>query len=55
MNVVELTLPVGEVYSFEQLEKEIIQHRPVALYITHGESSGGVLQPLNGLGEICHK
>lgn len=53
--MVELSVPLGEVYSFERLEKEIIEHKPVALFITHGESSGGTLQPLEGLAEICHK
>ncbi|XP_018567533.1 serine--pyruvate aminotransferase-like [Anoplophora glabripennis] len=55
LNVIELTLPAGEVYSFEELEKQIIKHKPVALFMTHGESSGGILQPLEGLGKICQK
>ncbi|NXS72527.1 SPYA protein, partial [Pandion haliaetus] len=30
-------------------------HKPSVLFITHGESSTGVLQPLEGLGELCHR
>lgn len=32
-----------------------MQHKPLVLFITHGESSTGVLQPLEGLGELCHR
>ncbi|NXC72472.1 SPYA protein, partial [Anhinga anhinga] len=31
------------------------KHKPSVLFITHGESSSGVLQPLEGLGELCHR
>lgn len=31
------------------------QHRPVLLFLTQGESSSGVLQPLDGYGELCHR
>lgn len=33
----------------------LAQHKPSLLFITHGESSTGVLQPLEGLGELCHR
>ncbi|NXK92049.1 SPYA protein, partial [Formicarius rufipectus] len=33
----------------------LVQHKPSVLFITHGESSTGVLQPLEGLGELCHR
>ncbi|KAJ8945491.1 hypothetical protein NQ318_002536 [Aromia moschata] len=55
LNVVELTKPPGEVYSYEELEEQIVKHKAVALFVTHGESSGGTLQPLDGLADICHK
>lgn len=55
LNVVELSIPAGEVYSFEELESQIVKHEPVALFVTQGESSGGILQPLEGLADICHK
>lgn len=33
----------------------LAQHKPVLLFLTHGESSTGVLQPLDGFGELCHR
>ncbi|NXD64572.1 SPYA protein, partial [Eolophus roseicapillus] len=33
----------------------LIRHKPSVLFITHGESSTGVLQPLEGLGKLCHR
>uniref|UniRef100_A0A672V1Z5 Alanine--glyoxylate aminotransferase n=1 Tax=Strigops habroptila TaxID=2489341 RepID=A0A672V1Z5_STRHB len=33
----------------------LVRHKPLVLFITHGESSTGVLQPLEGLGELCHR
>lgn len=32
-----------------------MKHKPLVLFITHGESSTGVLQPLEGLGKLCHR
>ncbi|KAF2879809.1 hypothetical protein ILUMI_26336 [Ignelater luminosus] len=55
IDVVKLECKPGEVYDFAELEKEIIKHKPVMLFMTHGESSGGTNQPLEGLGDICHK
>lgn len=33
----------------------LVQHKPSVLFITHGESSTGVLQPLEELGKLCHR
>lgn len=33
----------------------LAQHKPVLLFLTQGESSSGVLQPLDGYGELCHR
>ncbi|NXE03799.1 SPYA protein, partial [Lophotis ruficrista] len=33
----------------------LVQHKPSVLFITHGESSTGVLQSLEGLGDLCHR
>ncbi|NXV30193.1 SPYA protein, partial [Rissa tridactyla] len=33
----------------------LVRHKPSVLFITHGESSTGVLQPLEGLGKLCHR
>uniref|UniRef100_A0A3Q2EBG5 Alanine--glyoxylate aminotransferase n=1 Tax=Cyprinodon variegatus TaxID=28743 RepID=A0A3Q2EBG5_CYPVA len=31
------------------------KHRPVLFFLAHGESSTGVLHPLDGIGDLCHK
>ena len=33
----------------------LAKHKPVVLFLTHGESSSGILQPLEGYGELCHR
>ncbi|XP_049823227.1 alanine--glyoxylate aminotransferase-like isoform X2 [Aethina tumida] len=55
LNVVELRSEPGEVFTFEELEEAIVKNKAVALFVTHGETSSGTLQPLDGLGKICHK
>uniref|UniRef100_A0A3Q3GYL7 Alanine--glyoxylate aminotransferase n=1 Tax=Labrus bergylta TaxID=56723 RepID=A0A3Q3GYL7_9LABR len=31
------------------------KHRPAVFFLAHGESSTGVLHPLDGIGQLCHK
>ncbi|XP_038002419.1 serine--pyruvate aminotransferase isoform X2 [Motacilla alba alba] len=50
-NVHELLKAPGKYFTPQDIE----QHKPLVLFITHGESSTGVLQPLEGLGELCHR
>lgn len=45
----------GKAFSLTEFETALIKHRPVVLFVTHGESSTGVMQPLEGLGELCHR
>ncbi|XP_004620737.1 alanine--glyoxylate aminotransferase [Sorex araneus] len=45
----------GEQCTLQELEENLAQLRPVLLFLTHGESSSGVLQPLDGVGELCHR
>ncbi|XP_049629226.1 alanine--glyoxylate aminotransferase [Suncus etruscus] len=45
----------GEYYTLQELEKSLAQYQPVLLFLTHGESSSGVLQPLDGYGALCHR
>ncbi|XP_032554277.1 serine--pyruvate aminotransferase isoform X1 [Chiroxiphia lanceolata] len=54
-NVYELLKPPGEYFTPRDIEEGLVQHKPSVLFITHGESSTGVLQPLEGLGELCHR
>ncbi|XP_042545007.1 serine--pyruvate aminotransferase isoform X2 [Dipodomys spectabilis] len=45
----------GDCYTLQEVEEGLAQHRPVLLFLTHGESSSGVMQPLDGFGELCHR
>lgn len=45
----------GEVFTLGQIEEELRRHRPKLLFLCHGDSSTGTLQPLVGMGELCHK
>uniref|UniRef100_A0A8C0EG87 Alanine--glyoxylate and serine--pyruvate aminotransferase n=1 Tax=Bubo bubo TaxID=30461 RepID=A0A8C0EG87_BUBBB len=54
-NVHELLKPPGEYFAPWDIEEGLARHKPSVLFITHGESSTGVLQPLEGLGELCHR
>lgn len=45
----------GESFTLEEVEKGLAKHKPVLFFITHGESSSGVAQPLDGLGDLCHR
>lgn len=46
---------IGTVLEYEQIRGHVELHKPKILYIVHGDSSTGVLQPLDGLGEICRR
>merc|ERR1719450_379583 len=48
--VKEITTPTGTCFSLDQIAVGIKEHKPDLLFVTHGESSTGVLQPLEGLG-----
>lgn len=45
----------GTVLQYDQIRAHIEVHRPKILYLVHGDSSTGVLQPLDNLGELCRR
>ncbi len=47
--------PLGEIYAFNELKKEIDIFNPKVVAIVHGESSTGMMQPLKELGAYCKK
>ncbi|XP_065198418.1 alanine--glyoxylate aminotransferase-like [Sycon ciliatum] len=49
----QLTKPVGEVFSADEVETALKAHRPSVMFITQGESSAGTLQPVESLGSLC--
>ena len=45
----------GEVFSYDEIKNAIEIHKPSVFAIVHAETSTGVLQPLDGIGEVCRK
>tara|TARA_B100000902_G_scaffold11972_1_gene14567 strand:- start:149 stop:1333 length:1185 start_codon:yes stop_codon:yes gene_type:complete len=43
----------GEAFTFEEIKYEIETKKPAIFAIVHAETSTGVLQPLEGIGEVC--
>jgi alanine-glyoxylate transaminase/serine-glyoxylate transaminase/serine-pyruvate transaminase len=54
-NICEVTKPYGEVFTKEDIEQALQQHKPQVMWLCHAETSTGTLQPMNGIGELCHK
>ena len=53
--VKNIVKPFGETCTLEELEEAVKTHKPKVLYIVHGESSVGVKQNLEGVGDLCRK
>lgn len=51
----EVKIPWGQVFSPEQMIREIDKVRPKVVGVVHAETSTGALQSLEGLGEHCRK
>ncbi|KAG7456448.1 serine-pyruvate aminotransferase [Solea senegalensis] len=47
--------PPGGFLTNAEIEQALVKHRPVVFFLAHGESSTGVLRPLAGIGQLCHK
>lgn len=50
----ELSKP-GDVFTLEEIEEAIKKHKPTAVFLTHAETFTGILQPLEGFGDLCHR
>ncbi|KAJ8680114.1 hypothetical protein QAD02_015901 [Eretmocerus hayati] len=50
-----LETDLGVVFSNEELETALSKYKPKAVFVTHSESSTGMKQPLQGVGDIVHK
>jgi len=51
----EVSTPAGTCFTLDTIRAGIQQYKPDLLFVTHGESSTGVVQPLEGLGSLCHE
>ncbi len=47
--------PWGEAFSKDELEAALIEHKPAILAMVHAETSTGVCQPMDGIGDLCRK
>ncbi|CAL8138976.1 unnamed protein product [Orchesella dallaii] len=54
-NVVRMEKSHGSRFSLNEIEAGLHRHRPNILYLVNGESSTGVYQPIDGIGNLCHK
>uniref|UniRef100_A0A8C6M0W5 Alanine--glyoxylate aminotransferase n=1 Tax=Nothobranchius furzeri TaxID=105023 RepID=A0A8C6M0W5_NOTFU len=50
-----IVAPPGGYLTNADIEKALSKHSPVLFFLAHGESSTGVLHPLEGIGDLCHK
>jgi alanine-glyoxylate transaminase/serine-glyoxylate transaminase/serine-pyruvate transaminase len=54
-DVVKIERPWGEAFSLAELEEAVATHRPRILAIVHAETSTGVCQPMEGVGDLCRR
>jgi alanine-glyoxylate transaminase / serine-glyoxylate transaminase / serine-pyruvate transaminase len=47
--------PWGEAFTTAELRSAVEKYRPALLGLVHGETSTGVMQPLEGIGEMCRE
>jgi alanine-glyoxylate transaminase/serine-glyoxylate transaminase/serine-pyruvate transaminase len=52
-NVITLEQTWGKIFTDEQIKNAIDEHSPDLLFIVHAETSTGVLQPIENIGQMC--
>lgn len=50
-----ISRPWGEVFTLADLRKALETHRPQILAMVHAETSTGVCQPMEGIGDLCRE
>lgn len=53
--VAQLHRPWGEVFSLEEIYRELQRFQPKILCLVHAETSTGACQPMDGIGDICRE
>jgi alanine-glyoxylate transaminase/serine-glyoxylate transaminase/serine-pyruvate transaminase len=53
--VVTIERPWGEAFDLAELEAALIAHKPAILAMVHAETSTGVCQPMEGIGDLCRQ
>jgi len=54
-DVVTIERPWGEAFSLEEIEAALKHHRPTILAMVHAETSTGICQPMEGIGDLCRQ
>jgi alanine-glyoxylate transaminase/serine-glyoxylate transaminase/serine-pyruvate transaminase len=54
-NVQVIEKPWGEAFTLEELEAGIKKHKPAILAMVHAETSTGICQPMEGVGDLCRE
>ena len=47
--------PWGEAFTLDELSSALQQHKPAILAMVHAETSTGVRQPMDGVGDLCRQ
>lgn len=50
-----VTAELGYGLTLDQIEEALKEHSPALFFVVQGDSSSGVLQPLEGVGEVCRR
>jgi len=53
--VVTIEKPWGKAFSLDEIEAALVEHRPAIFALVHAETSTGVCQPMQGIGDLCRK
>lgn len=53
--VATIDRPWGQAFTLEEIEQALDTHRPAILAMVHAETSTGVCQPMEGIGELCRR
>ena len=54
-NVQVIEKPWGEAFSLEEIEAGIKKYKPAILAMVHAETSTGICQPMEGIGDLCQE
>ena len=54
-NVQVIEKPWGEAFTLEEIEAGIKKYKPAILAIVHAETSTGICQPMEGIGDLCQE
>ena len=54
-NVQVIEKPWGEAFTLEEIEAGIKKYKPAILAMVHAETSTGICQPMEGIGDLCRE